>query len=102
MDMVQRAEFHENVADRHGGVIWADHDTAAETYNEFLLHSTTYIDPSRPCCIRFGNEAGIPGQHDIVQKVINQTDTLLVCLFVCLFVFVEFISCYLEWGKICL
>lgn len=70
MDDVRQALFVDNVVERHGGAIWADHDTTAETYNQFLLHSTTFIDPSRPCFVSFGNE-GAGTQTEMSQVSVS-------------------------------
>jgi hypothetical protein len=50
------AWFEDNFAKRRGGVIWADHDSTAVTYNQFLLDSIKCIDTTQECFIIFGNE----------------------------------------------
>lgn len=53
---VTMAWFEDNFAKRRGGVIWADHDSTAVTYNQFLLDSIKCIDTTQECFIIFGNE----------------------------------------------
>jgi hypothetical protein len=56
MDHVKEANFTNNFADRHGGVMWADADSTAVTYDQFILHQTDFIDESRQCFVVVGNE----------------------------------------------
>lgn len=75
MNSVREAHFIDNFADRHGGVMWADDDSTAVTYNQFLLHSTDFIDPSRQCFVIFGNEglANVDGSTDVGARIMQSS-----------------------------